>query len=186
MIFFVCVVTWAFFIFVKVTMAVHVASVHRYQVIYKLKQRCLLRVCSGISGLSFSVKSANIADTNTMRIMAMFLAMAASSRDRPSQFYCAIEVYNIVIAYAGETSLAMPTIDIGRVEVLAGLGGRTVYYDLIDISHIRLAVTTAAARSWIFYTGVLAQPSGHTSTSAKIQIFALRSKGEPRAELVRS
>lgn len=122
-------------------MAVHVASVHRHQVIYKLKQSCLLRVCSGVSWLSFSVKTANIANTNTMRIMAVFLAMTASPRDRPSQFNCAIEVYNIVIAYAGESSLAMPSIYIGRVEVLAGLGGRTVYYDFIDVSHIRLVVT---------------------------------------------
>ena len=83
-----------------------------------------------------------------MRIVAMFLAMAASSRHRPTQFDCAVEVYNIVITYAGKAPLAVPSIYVGRMEVFAGLGGRTVYYDFIDVSHIRLVVTTAAAGSW--------------------------------------
>lgn len=83
-----------------------------------------------------------------MRIVAMFLAMAASSRHRPAQFDCAIEVYDIVISYACEAPLAVPSVYVGRVEVLAGLGGRTVYYDFIYVSHLRLGVTTAAAGSW--------------------------------------
>lgn len=121
-----------------------------------------------------------------MCIVAMFLAMAASSRHRPAQFDCAIEVYHVVIAYACEAPLAVPSVYVGRVEVLAGLGGRTVNYDFIDISHLRLVVTTGAAGTWISYPGCLAQPSGRSPTCAKVQIFALRSKGEPRAELVRS
>lgn len=63
------------------------------------------------------------------------MAVCSDVADGASGYYGAVEVYDVVVAYATKAAAAVTAVDIGNGEVASLLRCRAVYYDFAYGSH---------------------------------------------------
>lgn len=91
--------------FVIVVMAMNVTTIHCDEIIYQFPESGNLIACSSVSWFPRCVQPPDIADADTMGIMA--ITMRSSSRDRSATFDGSVKSDNVVIAYI------LPAISVG-------------------------------------------------------------------------
>lgn len=93
----------------------------------------LLLRCACVLGSFISAKPPDVADTYGVFVVPE--AMGTHLLQRPAMLKVAIEVYDVVIATAIPTLLAVPAVDIGKAVVLALLRCTTMKDDFRYLSH---------------------------------------------------
>lgn len=88
---------------------------------------------SGVGRFALGVESANIYDADGVRVVAFDVSTYLGNAT--TWFYRAIELDYVVIAYASETLLEVPSVDVGCIEVGTRAGGGAVDYYAIYSSH---------------------------------------------------
>nr|DAM66753.1 MAG TPA: hypothetical protein [Caudoviricetes sp.] len=101
----------------------------------QLYQSRLLLWCSGVLWcLPIGCQTAHIHHTNTISVV--FQAMCPHLAFWSAWFYRSVQIYYMMVADSVPTFSLVPTVDVCRLKVLALGGCRTMYDDLINLSHI--------------------------------------------------
>lgn len=96
------------------------------------EESLLLLRGSGILGLTFGVEPADVADADGVGVVAG--DMCSSLREDPARLDGSVQLDDEVIAHSLESSLHVPSLDVGDVEILALLGGRAMNDDACDLT----------------------------------------------------
>ena len=106
-------------------------------IVFELSDKCLqgsfLFGRPRVLGLAEAVEAADVADADGVGVVP--LAVGAFFADGPSGMDAAVQADDVVVAYAAEPALTVPTVDVGGGEGLAFLGGAAMDDDFGDSPH---------------------------------------------------
>lgn len=88
---------------------------------------------TGVGGIAGCIEAADVANAYAAGVMPF--AVGAGLRFRTPAVNAAVEVDDVVIAYAAESTLTMPAVDVGNGEVSALFGGGAMEDDFGDVTH---------------------------------------------------
>jgi len=119
-------------------MAVHLAVIHPHKIEQEFIKTGLLLWRSIVDGIAARVQAAYVTNANRVRVVSF--AMSAWVRNRPTAFYRAVALDNVVIADVGKTSSEVHLLYFLGSESAAWAVRRTVNNYFIDESHSLIIV----------------------------------------------
>lgn len=96
-------------------------------------ERAFLGWCSRVAGVSFLVKSTNIADSNCVQVVVF--DVCPNRVQWSSVLNTPVKVYHVMVTDAAVTLFAVPFINVSCVEICPALCRGAVNNDCIKVSH---------------------------------------------------